>query len=148
MEPKKIAALAGAGVLLLIATLIVWDFLVVTDEERIESFADAVTEEVNPENIEAALAYVDPSVQPVLIEVRGQSIRFDKENKDDFAGMARARLLPFHGISQAVMRKTIEVHDTRASISTQTLSRRGRLEVDWELRKHGDGWLVSRMTLR
>jgi hypothetical protein len=148
MKPRTVAALAGAGLALLIAALVVWDILVVTDQERIEAFADTVTSEVNAENIELALAYVNPSVQPVLIEVRHQSLRYDKESPEEFAAMAHGRLRPYHGTKQHVMRKSVEVQETRATVATETFSRRGRVSVDWELKKRGDDWLVSRMAIR
>ncbi len=147
MSPKKIAALVGAGLVLLVGTLVIWDILVVTDQERVEAFADTVTSEVSPENIEKALAHVDPALQPVLIEVRGESLRFD-QSQEHFAAMARSRLRSFEGTKQHVLRKNVEVKGLSATVATETFSRRGRVSVDWELRKRGDAWLVNRMSIR
>ena len=69
MKPKTLAILIAALVAAVIAALVVWDIVVVTDQERLEAFADLVTSEVSPENIEAAMAYVDPAVQPIVVEV-------------------------------------------------------------------------------
>lgn len=148
MKPKTLAILIAALVAAVIAALVVWDIVVVTDQERLEAFADLVTSEVSPENIEAAMAYVDPAVQPIVVEVRHQTLRFDKDNRDDFSLMARGRLRPYHGIKQHVMRKSVDVRDSQASINTETFSRQGRVSVDWELRKRGEGWWVSRVALR
>ena len=147
MTPRKIAAFAIGGIVLLISTLVVWDVLVVTDEERLEAFADAVTEEVNRENIDLALTYVDPSAQPVLIEFRHESQRFDSSS-ESFETMARARLRPYEGTDQHALRKSVEVTGNKGHVSTETFSRRGKVGVEWDLRKHGDRWLVSRMSIR
>lgn len=147
MTPRKIAALAVAGVMLLVTTLIVWDVLVVTDEERLETFADAVTEEITRENIDLALTYVDPTAQPVIIEFRHETLRFDKSS-ESFETMARARLRPYEGTDQHALRKSVEIDGNKGHVSTETFSRRGKVGVEWELRKHGDRWLVSRMSIR
>jgi hypothetical protein len=146
MTPRKIAALVGGGVVLLIIVLIVWDILVITDEERIEEFADAVTEQINDENIKTALTYTDPAVQPILVEIRGESMRFNQSGAV-FGSMARTRLRPFEGTAQHVLRKSIEMGENKANVSTETFSRQGRVSVDWELRKRDERWLVSRMSI-
>ena len=139
--------LVAGGAALLVTGLIVADVLIVTDEEIIEDFADIVTDDVDREHIERALAFTDPQRQPILVEVRGQSIRYDRE-VTNFPDLARARLRPFEGTSQHPMRKVFEVRDNAATVQTETFSRRGRVAVDWELRKRGDQWLVSRVSVR
>jgi len=147
MPPRKIAALAGAAVVAIVAALVTWDVLVVTDEEMVETFAAAVTEDVTRANIHVALGYVDPSVQPVLIEIRGETLRFD-QSRESFEAMARSRLRSFEGTGQHVLRKSVEMEGNKAHVTTETFSRRGRVSVDWDLKKHGDRWLVRRMSIR
>jgi hypothetical protein len=147
MTPKKIAITVGAAALLLLTSLIVWDVLVVTDEEIVEKFAYAITREVNTKNIDNALVYVDIDVQPVLIEVRGQSFRHE-EDQESFSAMAHSHLRPFEGVKQHVLRKDVQVRGMSASVAVESFTRRGQVAVDWELRKRGDRWLVNRMSIR
>ncbi|MCU0691910.1 MAG: hypothetical protein MUF54_10950 [Polyangiaceae bacterium] len=148
MVPRNKWLLAGAVFVVAVASWIIVDLLVVTDEERLEEFAEIVTEVIDEEHLRAALQHVDPSRQPVLVEARGQSARFDTLSQEQFATHARARLRPFEGLGQHALRREIELKENHAVVLTETFSRRGRVTVDWELRKHGNDWLVSRVNVR
>ncbi len=121
------------------------DALVVTDEERLEAFVDAVTGEVDTRRIDAALSYVDPARVPVDITV-GDDLRAYGEGQEvDLAERARATLAPFQGDDVRVVQEAIEIEGERALVALRIGTREGMADVQFRLVRRGDGWLVSRV---
>ena len=131
-----------------IGAVLIADWLIVTDEERLEGFVDSVTGRIDNERIDRALSWTDPKLQPMELTFRGQSLRFDADNAAELPSKAYTHLASYQGEKLTLLSKSIEVKGARATVVVDTLSRRGRTTVDYELRKSGDRWLVSGVFVR
>lgn len=131
--------------LLLGSVAVVADALVVTDEERLDAFADAVTGEVETQRIDAALSYVDPARVPVEVLVGEQRSFYEDGQVVDLAERARETLGPYTGDDVRLLQKTIEIDGDRALVALRVGTRDGTANVQFRLVRRGDGWLVSRV---
>ena len=140
-----IGAVAAAAV---VVVVVVADWLIVTEEERLEGFIDTVTGRIDDDRIDRALAWTDPKSQPVELTFRGQSLRFDADNGPELSSQAHTHLASYQGEKLTLLSKSIDVKTSQATIMVDTLSRRGRTTVQYELRKRDDKWLVSGVFVR
>lgn len=144
---RRHALIIGAVVVVLAGGIAI-ERAIVTDGERIDEFVDAVTGTIKRERIDAALPWFRPNVQPFVVEVRGESDTYGPENSAGFAVMCHARLRPFDGVQLVLLSKQVEIQGSIAKVSIEIFSRLGRRGADFELRKHGDDWLVSSAVVR
>jgi len=131
--------------LLVGSVAMVADALVVTDEERLEAFVDAVTGDVETRRIDAALSYVDPARVPVEVMVSDDSRLYEEGQEVDLAERARHTLGPYTGEEVRLLQKSIELDDDRALVALRLGTRHGTANVQFRLVRRGDGWLVSRV---
>lgn len=131
-----------------IGAVVIADWLIVTEEERLEAFVDTVSGRIDNDRIERALSWTDPKRQPLELTFRGQSFRFDADNAADLRSKAYTHLASYQGEKLTLLSKNIEVKGLQATVVVDTLSRRGRTTVEYELRKTGDQWLVSGVFVR
>ena len=124
---------------------VVADALVVTDQERLESFVDAVTGEVATRRIDAALGYVDPARVPVEVMVGSDASFYDEGHEVDLAERTRDTLAPFAGDDVRLLQKAIEIEGDRALVALRISTREGTADVQFRMVRRGDGWLVSRV---
>jgi hypothetical protein len=146
--PSRRAIIVAAFAAVAIGAVVVADWLVVTEEERLEGFVDTVTGRIDDARIERALSWTDPKRQPVELTFRGQSFRFEADNSDDLRSKAYMHLASYQGEKLTLLSKSIEVKGLHATIVVDTLSRRGRTTVEYEVRKTGEQWLVSGVFVR
>jgi hypothetical protein len=143
ISPRRAGYFAGA-LAIVVGAWLGLDELIVTEEERLEAFANDVTGPVEPARIDAALAtWTDPATQPVELRGFGRSEVYGAEHAAELASRAREALRTYGGERLRKMRQGIEVRDDEASVSLRIVSGRGMVDVDFGLRKHGDRWLVS-----
>lgn len=147
MLSRRAIAIAAAAVGV-VAAAVAADWLIVTDEERLEDFVDAVTGRIDHERIDRALGWTDPAKQPLELTFRGHSLLFDQENAGDLRPKAYTHLSAYQGERLNLMHKSIEVQGAQARVMVDTLSRRGRTTVDFDLRKLDDRWVVSSVRVR
>lgn len=136
----SLAAVAGGAVL--------YDALVVTDEERVEQLADEVPGRVTEARITAARArWLDLERQPFEVSVLGRIALYRAGDEADLD--RRAQALARSGRVLRVLTSGVEVRGDRATLTMRVLDdQSGMRELDWTLRKHGDDWLVSRLGVR
>jgi hypothetical protein len=144
--PKNKVVLVVVALASVVGVAIAVERAIVTDEERIDELADVVSARIDDEHIDKALEWTDPAREPVEVVVKGQSVRF--ESKTELSSVAHAKLAAYHGERLVVLSKSIEVKGERATLSLDTFSRRGRATTDYELRKLGERWVVSRVKVR
>ena len=121
------------------------DWVIVTDQERIEEFVEAVTGEVRGDRIDKALEYVDVPRQSVEIVVDNQ-VRFYEGNVNTaVAEEARQTLAPFAGDNVRLLQDSIEVEEDHARVALRASTPEGVLDVQFRLIRHDDQWLVSRV---
>lgn len=131
--------------LLVGSVALVADALVVTDEERLEAFVQAVTGEVETRRVDAALAYAEPARVPVETLVGNDSTYYVEGQEVDLAERARRILAPYTGEDVRLLQKSIEIDDDRALVALRLGTREGTSNVQFRLVRRGDGWLVSRV---
>jgi hypothetical protein len=146
VEIRRGHLLAAAGVAVGIAVLALGDVLIVTDEEELEGFVEAVSGEVTSERIDAALEWVDPAAAPVEIGVWGDTRVY--EDGAELRSRARSALRPFIGQRLRALREGIQVEEGTGDVSLQLVSGQGMVDVDFRLERRGDRWLVTRVRVR
>jgi hypothetical protein len=141
---RRSVAYVLLGVVVVIGVGLIVDAVVVTEEERLEVFLDSVTGEVTSEKIASALAWVDTSRQPVEVSVRGQSNLY--EDDESLQERARDSMRRFIGQDLRILGESIVVEDDRATIHIRVInSQLGMVNVDFDLRKRGEDWLVAKV---
>ncbi len=124
------------------------DALVVTDEERLETFAEDLSGDILPERIDAALGYFDPDRQPVEVVTDGQRLFFAEGEGADLAAEVRAVLAP-HGQQEAtLLQRAIELRDDDARVALRLRTSEDVVDATFDLRKHGERWFVRRVRVR
>lgn len=148
MASRKLVVAAAIAALTIIAGAVIADWMIVTDEERVEELIDVVTGRVDHDSIDRALGWTDLSRQPLEVSFRGQSYRFDSDDAESLRTSAFTHLAAYQGERLTLLQKHIEMKGTSATVTVDTLSRRGRTTVDYELRKSGARWLLSGVHVR
>ena len=138
--------IAGIAIAVAIGSGIAIERLIVTEEERLEDFVDAVTGKIEDEKIDRALAWTDADRQPIELSVRGATWRF--EQQAELSKAAHSKLAPFDGERLTLLSSRIDVKDRSAAVTVDTFSRRGRNTVAYDLRKTGDRWLVRAVNVQ
>lgn len=138
----------AAVVVALLAALGVGRALVVTDRDRVEGFADAVSGELTPAHLDAALRYVDPDRQPVEVTAYEETESYGAGQREALRRRVRERLAGLMGTRWRVLRRSITMGAGGASVSMQVFSSEAGATTDYVLRKHGDDWLVETARVR
>lgn len=148
MRRKHWAVLIGS-IAALVGAWFVYDAITVTDEEIIEGFVDEVTGTVDAPRIQMARdRWVDLERQPFEVSAMGRSLQYGAGEDDALAAEASRALAPMRGANLRVVSRTITVEGDQADASLRLLSRaQGMGRVSWRLRKHGDDWLVERLSV-
>ncbi len=142
---QHIVALAA---LALIVAVVAYRSLAVTDRDRVERFTDAVSGEVTPERVAAAMRYVDPDRQPVEVTAYESTESYGAGQRDALRQRIRERLGPVSGARFRVLRRSITMSPQSASVSMQLYSSEAMPTAEYVLRKHGDDWLVETARVR
>jgi hypothetical protein len=148
---KLRSVLIGVGVVAaLVGLVFLYDVLVVTDEERIEEFVADVTGTVSPTRVHRARTrWVDLSRQPIRATVYGQALAWDEDDEARLEEEADERLRTIEGSRTRTMGSTIEIEGDHATVSLRVVSDRlGLANIEWQLEKHDDDWLVSRLSVQ
>jgi hypothetical protein len=138
---------AGAAV---VGLVVLYDGLVVTDEERLEAFVEDVSGPVDPHRVARARArWVDLERQPFEVSAMGRSLLYRAGDDDALAERARRSLARLRGADLRVLGRAIAVEGDRATVSLRVMSPgRGLGRVEWRLRRHGDDWLAAHLAVR
>lgn len=122
--------------------------LAVTDRDRVERFAEAVSGEVTPARVDAALRYVDPDRQPVEVTAYESTQTYGAGEREALRRVVRERLQPVAGARFRVLRRSITMGPGTASVTMQLFSSEAAPTAEYVLRKHGDDWLVETALVR
>ena len=134
--------------LALVVALVAYRSLAVTDRDRVERFAEAVSGEVTPARVDAAMRYVDPDRQPVEVTAYESTESYGPGQRDALRTMVRERLRAASGARFRVLRRSITMGPRSASVSMQLYSSEAMPTTEYVLRKHGDDWLVETARVR
>jgi len=118
------------------------------DADHIDDFVTAVTGEVTPERVDHVFGtYVDPDVEPVDVRVLEHNRLYASGEAINMRGKAREKLGRLEGSSLKVLRRKVEIKDGRAYVDLQLFSREAMGNVRYDLRKHGERWLLSKVAV-
>ncbi len=144
MSLKSIAILAA---ICLLMGSVVLDALVITDEEQVDDFIDLLIGQVDTEQIDEALTFTDPAREPIDARVGNREVLFDEGDEVQLARMVREAARELEGQVEEVQR-SIAIEGDRADVGLRVRTESGLVDAQMVLRRHGDGWLVSRARVR
>lgn len=124
------------------------DALVVTDEERLEAFAEDLSGDITPERIDTALGYFDPDRQPVEVAAADRRRRFTEGEGADLAAEVRSVLATYAQEEATLLQRAIELHGDEARVAMRLRTPEGIVDATFDLRKHGERWFVRRARVR
>lgn len=120
------------------------DALIVTEEERLEAFADAIAGTVEPAHVDQVIRdWTDPAREPLTVTAFGR--RETYEDVDSLREDALSALRSYEGEDLTRLSQDLETAQDRAHLSLRLVSGRGLVDLEVELRKHGERWVVSEL---
>lgn len=134
-----VSLLAGAAA--------VADALVVTDRERLDAFADALSGTIDTDLIDGAMGYFDVEREPVLVTTPDGDEEFVAGDGAALASTARDALRAYHGRSIEEVQRSVELHDDEARVAVRLRTPEGMVNATFDLAKHGERWFVHRIRL-
>lgn len=139
--------LAGAAFLCLVCVAAVADALVVTDEERLEAFVDALSGEVSADRIDDALSFAQ--TDQLAFTLRAGSAERTYDNRDaELAQRVRRAVAPFLGTEAELIQHNIQVDDNEADVHLRVRTAQGVVSAAIQLEKVDGRWLMTTATMR
>lgn len=133
-----------------VASVFLYDALVVSDEERLEALADDVAGPVSAARIAAGRArWIDLARQPFELGVDARLELYEEGDEAALDERARDAARVLAGSRLRLLTSDLEALGDRASITMRVLDERtGMHTLAWSLRKHGGDWLIERLAVR
>ena len=144
MSTRTRAAIVGALVLL-VGGYFTLDALIVTDEERVREFAEAVASPVDDRYWERIERWIDLETTTLEVVVRGQSRLYDNDERDALRRDARRGLAFLQGTEIRTLSRSLEIQDDRSSVQMRLFTGQGVREVTVRMRKNDESWVVERV---
>lgn len=121
------------------------DAVVLTEEERLEAFVDAITGDVASERIDGALEWVDPGREAVEVSAGRNRQLYEGGDGVELAAHARELLAPLEGSRAVLLQDSIDIEEDRARVAVRMRTSDGVVNVRFDMVRHDDGWLVRRV---
>ena len=119
-----------------------------SDRDRIDAFIDAVTGTLSAEGVEAGLAkYVDLSRVPLSVNAMIRQRSYGPGDADALRADAMRGLRPYFGTTLRILQQRVKVEGADAHVGLRLFSGQGMAEVDFDLTKSGEDWLVRRVSI-
>lgn len=139
--------------LIVIATLVggvvtVADALVVTEEERLDRFVDTLDSGRPEHRIAESLRWVDADRESVSIRIDGVDDHYGEGQDAELAATMRDALAPFASSRAEIVQRSISIEADEARIALRVRTLEGMTDAVFDLRRHDDRWLVSRIQTR
>ena len=112
------------------------DALVVSDEEAVGALLDVAHDSAE------VLAWTDPELEPVMVQVAGRTARFEQ---GDELRLADALTDALGGAGEEVVQRSVHVDGDQAQASVRTRSGEVTHNIRFRLTRHGQSWLVTRV---
>jgi len=132
-------------ILLLSGVATVADALVVTDQERLESFVDSVAGDRADRRIDAALDHADLSRVAVEVQDGRRSERFRDGDEIELADEVQRALATLAEPGAELIQDSIEIEGDRAHVALRLRAEEELLNTQFTLVRRGDGWILSRV---
>lgn len=139
--------LAAAAILCLGCIAAVADALVVTDEERLMAFVEAVSGEVSGERIDDALSFAQTDRLPLTLRSPDSERTYD-DRDDELARRVRQSLEPLLGSDAELIQHDIQIDGDIADVHLRVRTEHGSVSAALELEKVDGRWLVSEAAVR
>lgn len=123
------------------------DALVVTDRERLDAFADALSGTIDTDLIDGALAYFDVEHETVLVTTPDGDEEFVDGEGAQLASIARDALRAYRGHSIEEVQRSVELNGEEARVAVRLRTPEGMVNATFDLAKHGERWFVHRVRL-
>lgn len=123
------------------------DFFVVTDQERMEEFVEAVTGRVSGDRIGSALQYADPKRVEMDLVHASRKRHYGSNNVADLGPTARRALAPLAGNNLRLIQKSISVDGNHARVALRVRTEAGLANTVFDLRRYEDDWLLQRVVV-
>ncbi len=134
-------------IVLVVGGYLAWDAAVVTDEEKIEAFAETISGKLDLDRIDEAMMYVRPAYQPLTV-----TSPWGEKVYEDVAGVrsaAHKALSRFYGEHLRIMNQEIHVEERAARLSVRVMTMRGMRDADFRFAKPDDeNWVLTHVTVR
>lgn len=127
---------------------LVADALVVSDEEAVEELADDLTQAEPTERVGDVLQWIDTSREPVTVQHEGRGRHFDDGEDAQAADTLADALQGFEAPGLEVIQRSVDVDGDRATVAVRARTDDGVHDATFQLRRQGQGWLVTHATAR
>ncbi len=132
---------------LVTSVALVVDALVVTDQERMEEFVQAVTGQISDDRIDNALEYADPERVEMDLVQESRKRHYGSDNLADLRPTARQALAPLAGNNLRLIQKSISVDGNSARVALRVRTEAGLANTVFDLRRYDEDWLLRRVTV-
>jgi hypothetical protein len=114
------------------------------DEDRIDTFVEAVTGEVTSERVDHVLnTYLDLERRPLSTTVLGEMHLYRPEDESRLKQAVRSRLQRIFGTSLKTLRRHTELKGDKARVELQVLGDGMMGNVSYDLFKDDKRWLIA-----
>lgn len=144
LSPKLRLILLVVG---LVGGYLAWDAAVVTDEEKIEAFAETISGELDLDRVDAAMHYVRPEIMPVTVNTPWGEKVYDAS--PDVRAAAHKGLSRFYGERLRITSEEIHVEEHAARLTVRVMTMRGFRDAEFRFAKPDDEtWVLTHVTVR
>jgi hypothetical protein len=137
-----------SGLLALLGVLFVADTLVITDEERLETFVSGLTDESPDARVDEALKYTDTSRVDVEIASPDDSGYYGDGQDMELADHLRDALASLDHGAVDVLQRTIRVDGDEGLAAFRADTESGVVDAEFRFVRRADGWLLRRVRVR
>ncbi len=124
------------------------DAMVITDEEKLQTFLDEVTRSGGGDRVGSALHFADPNREPVAVAVAGGVQHFEEGQEVELEGALRDALDAFGAAELEPVQQDVELSGEEARVAVRVRTDAGLTDAQFELRRHEDRWLLRRVAVR
>lgn len=133
----------------LLGIVAVADALVVTDEEKLEAFAFAVSGDVEVDRIDDALRYVSTQHEELFLDAPGDRETYGEGEDAEIGARAREALTPYLGHELELVQHSVSVEGEEGHVAVRLRTPdRHLIDARFTLYKHGERWVVADAQLR
>ena len=136
------------ALLAILATTLVVDALVITDEEQLEKFVDELTEEAPDKRIDGALDYTDTSRVDVEIASPNDRGYYSDGEDGELADHLHDALASLDHGSVDLIQRTVRIEGDDGLAAFRVDTEDGVIDAEFRFVRTADSWLLRRVRVR
>jgi len=144
VSTRNRALLAGA-LLFIVGALFAVDALIVTDEEKVREFAEAVSSPVDDSYFSTLERWIDLGACTLEVVVRGQSRLYTGDDIETLRRDARRGLSFLQGSEIRTLSRSLEIEADQAALQLRLFTSQGVREASFRMRRNDESWVVERV---